>query len=124
MEVIEREAGDVTILVLNGRLVLEDLDAQLRPTLEALIQRGRLKLVLDVTNVSYIDSAGVGFLVSKYVSAHRRGGGIKLVHVTPRVARVLEITSLSRVFESFDTQQQAVQAFERAPGPEDLSPSP
>jgi anti-sigma B factor antagonist len=115
MQVVEREAGDVTILILNGRLVLEDLDASLRPTLEALIQRGRVKLVLDLTNVNYIDSAGVGFLVSKYTSARRRGGDLKLVDVTPRVERVLEITRLVRVFELFDTQEQALHSFVNTP---------
>jgi anti-sigma B factor antagonist len=115
MQVVEREAGDVTILILTGRLVLEDLDASLRPTIEALIERGRVKLVLDLTNVSYIDSAGVGFLVSKYVSTRRRGGDLKLVDVTPRVARVLEITRLLRVFELFETQEQALQAFVTTP---------
>lgn len=112
MEITEREAGDVVVLTLHGRLVLEEVEAELRHTFDGVIQRGRVKLVVNLHDVAYVDSAGLGFLVSKYVSLHRRGGDIKLVQVTPRVAHVLDITRLARVFGSFASDDEAVRAFQ------------
>jgi anti-anti-sigma factor len=114
MEVATRRAGDVTVLTLKGRLVLEDVEAQLRGVLDGLIEQGRVNLVLNLRDVNYVDSAGVGYLVSKYVSLHRRGGDLKLVQPAPRVAHVLDITRLARVFRSFDSDDDAVRDFERA----------
>ena len=78
-----------SVLTLTGRLVLDDVEAELRGALDGLIRQGRVKLVLNLQDVIYVDSAGLGFLVSKYVSVHRRGGDMKLVRVQPRVAHVL-----------------------------------
>jgi anti-anti-sigma factor len=115
MEITERSVGDIVVLTLRGRLVLEELEADLRDTLDGLMKADRVNLVLNLQDVGYIDSAGLGFLVSKYVSVQRRGGDIKLAHVTPRVAHVLDITHLSRVFATFDSEEDAVHAFARAP---------
>jgi anti-sigma B factor antagonist len=116
MEISERDVGEVVILKLTGRLVLEDVEAQLREALDDLIDHGRVSLILNLAEISYIDSAGLGFLVSKYVSLHRSGGDIKLVAVTPRVAHVLEITRLDRVFASYDSEESALAGF--GPQPE------
>ena len=115
MQVTTRDTGDAVVLALEGRLVLEDVDAELRGAIDGLIEQGRVKLVLNLREVSYIDSAGLGFLVSKYVSVHRRGGHMTLVGVSPRVAHVLAITRLSQVFEVFASEEEAVRAVERAP---------
>jgi anti-anti-sigma factor len=115
MEVATRRAGDVVILTLKGRLVLEDVEAELRGALDGLIEQGSVNLVLNMHDVNYIDSAGLGYLVSKYVSLHRRGGDLKLVQETPRVAHVLDITRLARIFPSFDSDDEAVRDFARAP---------
>jgi anti-sigma B factor antagonist len=114
MQVIARYAGDAVVLTLKGRLVLEDVEAELRAAIDGLIQQGRVKLVLNLQEVAYVDSAGLGFLVSKYVSLQRRGGDMALVGVSPRVAHVLEITRLSQVFETFASDDEAVQAVEMA----------
>jgi anti-anti-sigma factor len=116
MQVTAQDTGDVVVLTLTGRLVLEDVEAELRGALDGLIRQGRLKLVLNLQDVTYVDSAGLGFLVSRYVSVHRRGGDMKLVRVQPRVAHVLEITRLSQIFDTFALDEDAVQAFEHAPG--------
>ena len=79
MEISERDAGDVVVLTLHGRLVLEEVEAQLRDTFDGVMERGRVKVVVNLHDVAYVDSAGLGFLVSKYVSLHRRGGD-ELVH--------------------------------------------
>jgi anti-sigma B factor antagonist len=110
MQVTTRDTGDAVVLTLEGRLVLEDVEAELRGAIDGLIEQGRVRLVLNLRDVAYIDSAGLGFLVSKYVSAHRRGGHMALVGVTPRVAHVLAITRLSQVFEVFASEDEAVRA--------------
>lgn len=114
MQVTARDAGDAVVLTLKGRLILEDVEAELRTAIDGLIQQGRLELVLNLQDVNYVDSAGLGFLVSKYVGVHRRGGNMTLVGVSPRVAHVLQITRLSRVFETFASDEEAVQALELA----------
>ena len=113
MDITRHNVGDIVILALKGRLVLEEVEEQLRGTINELLQQGRVNLVLSLEDVSYVDSAGLGFLVSKYVSVHRRGGDIKLVSVTPRVAHVLDITRLSQVFSTYGSEAEAVRAFER-----------
>jgi anti-sigma B factor antagonist len=110
MQVTARDAGDAVVLTLKGRLILEDVEAELRTAIDGLIQQGRLELVLNMQDVNYVDSAGLGFLVSKYVSVHRRGGNMTLVGVSPRVAHVLQITRLSRIFETFASDEEAVHA--------------
>lgn len=122
MDVTRRVVGEVVVLTLKGRLVLEDVEAQLRGTIDQLIQQGRVRLVLNLREVTYLDSAGLGFLVGKYVSLHRQGGDIKLVAPTPRVAHVLEITRLVRVFRSFDNDDDAVREFEQAPEAAPVTP--
>jgi anti-sigma B factor antagonist len=114
MQVTTRDTGDAVVLTLEGRLVLEDVETELRGAIDGLIEQGRVKLVLNVRDVAYIDSAGLGFLVSKYVSVHRRGGNVVLVGVSPRVAHVLAITRLSQVFEVFASEEEAVRAVENA----------
>ena len=96
MQVTAQDTGEVVVLTLTGRLVLEDVEAELRGALDGLIRQGRVKLVLNLQDVTYVDSAGLGFLVSRYVSVHRRGGDMKLVRVQPRVAHVLEIPGCRR----------------------------
>ncbi len=111
MKATEHEAGDVTILRLNGRLVLDEGDAVLKAGVNDLIARGRLKVVLDLTDVTYIDSCGLGVLISKLVSLRNKGGDMKLLHMTPRTHRVFEICKLQNVIQSFDSEQAAVASF-------------
>lgn len=116
MEIAERTAGDVTILDLRGRLILGDGDRIFRQQIDALVERGRLKLLVNFAGVTYLDSAGVGVLVWKYVTLRRRGGALKLVHLEPRSFKVLLIAKLLTVLESFDSEAEAVRSFS-APGP-------
>ena len=111
MEISERVVGDVTILRLKGRMILEEGEVPLKAAVDGLLRQGRDRILLDMADVSYIDSAGVGMIVSKYVSVHRHGGRLKLMRVTPRVARVLQVTKLSSVFAVFDAEPEAVASF-------------
>ena len=113
LEITEHAIGDVTVLNLHGRVVLTEAEDPFREHVEALIARGRVKLVMDLTHVTYIDSAGLGMLVAKYVSARRCGGDIRLCHLTPRSTHVMDITKLSCVFRVFDSEDEAVRSFDR-----------
>lgn len=115
MTLTERRAGDVTLLDLTGRLVLEDGDAVLRERVNALLAEGRLKIVINLRDVTYIDSCGVGVLIAKFVSARRKGGDVRLLHLTPRSHHVMEITRLLDVFQIFASEEDAVRSF--APSP-------
>ena len=111
LEIAERRIGDITILSLTGRLELEDGDRLFRDYVNRLVAEGRVKLVLDLKHVTRIDSAGLGMLISKYLSTRRGGGTIKLLNLTARSDHLLEITRLVTVFEIFDNEAEAVQSF-------------
>lgn len=104
-------AGDVAVLQLTGRLVLEDTESELRAEIDRLMRDGHVKLVLDLNAVSYIDSAGLGLLVAKYVSLRSRGGDLRLVHLTPRSMHLMAITNLASVFSTFTTEELAVRSY-------------
>lgn len=111
MQVIERRIGDVTILQLIGRLELETGDLILRDTINRLVEDGQVKLVLDMKEVTRLDSAGIGMLVSKYLTVRRAGGTIKLLHPTERTDHLMDITKLTTVFQVFDDEASAVKSF-------------
>jgi anti-sigma B factor antagonist len=112
MEIVEREEGDVTVLVLKGRFIVGDGDEVFRDILNRLIQDGRYKILLNLNEVTYLDSGGLGALVSKYISLCKRGGDMKLCRVHARPLRVLGITKLMTVFECFETEAEAIKSFE------------
>lgn len=111
MTITERRVGDVTILDMKGRLVLDEGDAPFRAQLTRLIDAARLKTVINLQDVTYMDSCGVGALVEKYVSIRRQGGDVKLLHLTPRSRHVLEIAGLLNVFEAYTTEAAALASF-------------
>jgi anti-sigma B factor antagonist len=111
LTITTRMTGDVAVLCLTGRLVLEDSDSALRTEIERLVRDGHVKLVLDLAGVSYIDSAGLGLLVAKFVSLRSRGGDLRLVHPTPRSMHLMTITNLATVFETHATEDAAVRSF-------------
>jgi anti-sigma B factor antagonist len=115
MSITERVVGDVIILELNGRLVLYEGEAVLKARINELVARGRSKIVLDLRKVDYIDSAGVGAIIAKYLSVRRSGGDLKLLNLTSRSNRVLSITRLLGVFDTFDDEQAAVGSFAKQP---------
>ena len=111
MQVVERVAGDVIVLDLKGRLVFGDGDELFRDTLNRLIKNGQRKILLNLDQVNYIDSGGLGVLVSKYISLCKRDGHLKLCRVHGRPLKVLGITRLLTVFESFDSEEEALKTF-------------
>lgn len=112
LEITERAVGDVTVLRLSGRLVLEGRDSPLVARLDGLAQEGRIRLVLDLRDVRYIDSAGLGLLVAKFVSLRRRGGDLRFVHLSQRSEHLMGITNLSTVFPIFESDEDAIRSFQ------------
>jgi anti-anti-sigma factor len=112
LAITEREVGDVTVLTLSGQLVLDDGDLAFRKRIHELVDRGRPKIVVDLANVSYIDSAGVGMVVSKLKTLRERGGDMKLLNLNMRGLRIFGVTKLMFVFETFDSEEMAVKSFD------------
>jgi anti-sigma B factor antagonist len=115
MTVEERRVGDVTILDLKGRLVFDEGDTVLREHINGLVAEGRNNIVLNLGDVTYVDSCGIGVLVSKFVSLRRKGGDLRLIHVTPRSQRLMEITKLMNVFRIFRSEADAIASFSSEP---------
>jgi anti-sigma B factor antagonist len=111
MTIQERRVGPVTILALSGRLVLDDGDALLRQSVDDLVARGQLRIIADLTDLDYVDSAGIGVLIAKYLSVRRKGGDLKLLRLSSRTHHALEITHLLTVFETFESEEDAVRSF-------------
>jgi anti-sigma B factor antagonist len=114
LQVVTEDRNGVTIVHLKGRLVLEDGDAVFRDAVNELAARDRIHLVVDLGEVSYIDSAGIGVLIGRYLSLRRRGGDMKLANLTARSHRVMTITQLLDVFDCFDSIEEAVESFATA----------
>jgi len=111
LRIVERVAEGVTILDMSGRLVLDQGDAVFRDCITSLLARGQHQILLNLKEVTYIDSAGVGVMVAKMLSVRRTGGDMKLLHLTARSNRVMTITKLLTVFEAFDDEEEAVRSF-------------
>jgi anti-sigma B factor antagonist len=114
IRIVEERAGDVAILRMAGRLELDDGDIVFRDCVDRLVAQGQTKILLDLKGVDRIDSAGMGMLVSKYLSTRKRGGTIKLLHLTRHSDHVLDITRLATIFEIFDDEADAVASFAAA----------
>ena len=111
LQIIEKESNGVLVLELLGRVTLGEESNQLRTTIKDVLAQGKKHLVLDLGNVTYIDSAGLGTLVAGYTSAQNQGAGMKLANLTKRFREQLNITKLVTVFEVYDSVEGAVKSF-------------
>jgi len=114
MQIEERTAGSVTILDLKGRLTLGDGDTLLKDKVHSLLHQGRKHFLLNLGDVPYIDSAGIGEVVSTFATVSRQGGTLKLLNLTKRIHDLLVITKLVTVFETFSAESDAVRSFSSA----------
>jgi anti-sigma B factor antagonist len=114
MVIEERVIGDVTILDLKGKMTLGEGDELLKDKINSLIHQGQKKLLLNLEGVPYIDSAGLGEIVRTYTTVSRQGGNLKLVNLTKRITDLLSITKLLTVFETFDSESEALKSFQAA----------
>lgn len=108
----ERGIGGVTVLDIVGRLTIDQGAEHLKDKINSLISQNRTHIVLNLRNVPYIDSGGLGQLVASYGSVMKAGGALKLLSVNSRNHDLLSITRLVTLFESFDTEAEAVQSFQ------------
>jgi len=111
MQIHQRPVGDVMIIDLTGKMTLGEGDELLRDKVNSLIQQGHRKLVLNLAEVPYIDSAGLGEIVRTYTTVSRQGGSLKLLNLTKRIQDLLAITKLLTVFETYDSEAEAVKSF-------------
>jgi anti-sigma B factor antagonist len=111
MQIEERAVGDVVVLDLKGRVTLGDGDELLKDKVNSLVNRGFKKIVLNLAEVPYVDSAGLGEIVRTYTTVSRQGGSLKLLNLTKRISDLLAITKLLTVFETFETESDAIKSF-------------
>jgi anti-sigma B factor antagonist len=111
MEIVERTVSDVTVLDLKGKMTLGEGDELLKDKLNSLLTGGKKKLLLNLEGVPYIDSAGLGEIVRAFMTVSREGGKLKLLNLTKRIEDLLSITKLLTVFETFDSEADAIKSF-------------
>jgi len=111
LQIVEKEIDGVTVLELLGRVTLGEESNDLRTRIKDLLAQGKKRLVLDLGNVSYIDSAGLGTLVAGYTSSQNQGAGMKLANLTRKFHEQLSITKLVTVFEVHNSVADAIASF-------------
>jgi anti-sigma B factor antagonist len=106
-----RQVGDVAVVDAAGRITLGEGSSALRDTLRDMVTKGQKKILLNLSEVSYIDSSGIGELVSGFTTVTNQGGELKLLGLTKRVKDLLQITKLYTVFDVHDDEASAVRSF-------------
>ncbi|MBI3048420.1 MAG: STAS domain-containing protein [Acidobacteria bacterium] len=116
MQLEERIAGNVAVVKVTGDITLtKGGDVLLKDKVQSLIQQGYRNLLIDLSGVSYVDSAGLGELVQAYATTKNRGGSLKLLNVTKRLRDLLVLTKLLTVFDTYDSEAAALASFESTP---------
>jgi anti-sigma B factor antagonist len=111
MQIDERNVGDVMVLDVKGKVTLGEGDEMLKDKVNSLVNQGHKKIVLNLAEVPYIDSAGLGEIVRTYTTVSRQGGSLKLLNLTKRITDLLSITKLLTVFETYDSENEAIRSF-------------
>ena len=111
LRMMDRQVGDVDVLDIEGRIVLGDESNSFREKVKALLAAGKKKVILNLAQVSYIDSAGLGTLVSTFHSAKSQGATLKLVNLGAKFKEVLQVTKLMTVFDTYDNEAAAIASF-------------
>jgi len=114
MTTSRRQTGDVTIVDISGKISLGEESAALRDLIMNLMSEGHHKILLNLAGVNYIDSSGLGALVSSFTSVRKQGGELKLVNLTDKVDNLMQITKLYTVFDIEDDEATAVKLFGRS----------
>ena len=111
LRMAERDVDGVTVLDVDGRVVLGEESNSFREKVKGLLASGKKKIVLNLQNVSYIDSAGLGTLVATFHSARSQGATLKLANLGAKFKEVLQVTKLITVFDTYDSEAAAIQSF-------------
>jgi len=113
LKITTREVDGVTVAALDGRIVLGEESNALREKIKSLVADGKKKIVLNMDNITFIDSAGLGTLVAAHHSAKAQGAGLKLCHLGTKFQEVLQITKLMTIFDVYNTEAEAVASFSK-----------
>lgn len=111
VKLTSRQVGDVTVIDAAGRITLGEGAIAFRETIRDMASKGNQKILLNLSDVTYIDSSGIGELVSGFTTVRNQGGQLKLVGLTKRVQDLLQITKLYTVFDVYDDESTAVRSF-------------
>lgn len=112
MTIETRTANGVTILDIHGKITIGEGSAEIRNRVRDLLQADRKNILLNLGDVSYVDSSGIGELVSSYTTVTNQGGQLKLLNLTKKLRELLAITKLLTVFDTFDDERKAVESFQ------------
>ena len=111
LNINERQAGDVTVLDMSGKITIGEGSVALRTAIRRLLEEGKKRILLNLAGVSYIDSSGIGELVSSYTAINKEGGQLKLLNLTQKIKDLLTITKLLTVFDVYDSEAEALNSF-------------
>ncbi|HEX6623239.1 MAG TPA: STAS domain-containing protein [Pyrinomonadaceae bacterium] len=111
LNIRERQAGDVTILDMDGKITIGEGSVAVRSAIRKLLEEGKKKILLNVAGVGYVDSSGIGELVSSYTTINREGGQLKLLNLTQKMEDLLGITKLLTVFDTYEDEASALNSF-------------
>ncbi len=111
LNITERQAGDITILDLSGKVTIGEGSIALRSTIRRLLGEGKSKILLNLGSVGYIDSSGIGELVSSFTAVNKEGGTLKLLKLTQKIQDLLAITKLLTVFDVYDEEETALASY-------------
>jgi len=111
LRMTDREVGGVDVIDIEGRIVLGEESNSFREKVKSLLAAGKKKIVLNLAQVSYIDSAGLGTLVATFHSARSQGATLKLTNLGSKFKEVLQVTKLMTVFDTYDSEAAAIQSF-------------
>lgn len=111
MDIKERVVEGVSVLDISGKIVLGEGDLQVRDRIKDLLADGQRQILLNLGDVSYVDSAGLGALISSYTTVKREGGQLKLVNLTKRIKDLLAITKLITVFDTYEGEKEALDSY-------------
>jgi anti-sigma B factor antagonist len=111
LNISERQAGDVTILDMSGKVTIGEGSIALRSAIRRLLGEGKSKILLNLGAVNYVDSSGIGELVSSFTAVNKENGSLKLLKLTQKIQDLLAITKLLTVFDVFDEESEALSSF-------------
>ncbi|MCD9185163.1 MAG: STAS domain-containing protein [Pyrinomonadaceae bacterium] len=111
LNITERQAGDVTILDMDGKVTIGEGSVALRSTIRRLLGEGKNKILLNLGGVGYVDSSGIGELVSSFTAVNKEGGTLKLLNLTQKIQDLLAITKLLTVFDVFENEGEALASY-------------
>ena len=111
LNINERQAGDVTVLDMSGKITIGEGSVALRTAVRRLLEEGKKRILLNLAQVSYIDSSGIGVLGSSYTAIGKAGGQLKLLNLTQKLQDLLTITKLLTVFDVYESEADALNSF-------------